>query len=142
VYPGTSAAMPRRAALIAAIAVAAGCGGDEERPATTPESTPEPTPEAAASAQECFELWNEHEERGAAGQKAPADVLAELAPTPVLVEFVRGECHVIAPVGRRRAYVWVARGGRAPYGHSVPQEVPELEFNARGLKTGKLEPLR
>jgi hypothetical protein len=140
VYPGTSAAM--RAALVVALVVAAGCG-EQERPAATPQPTPEPTatPGAAASAQECFELWNEHEDPGTAGQTAPADVLADLAPTPVLVEFVSGECHVIAPVRKGRAYVWVARGGRAPYGHAVPQDVPQLEYNARGLKSGKLEPL-
>jgi hypothetical protein len=137
--------MARCAALIVAAIVAAGCG-EQERAAATPEPTATPertaTPEAAASAQECFELWNEHEQLGTAGQTAPADVLAELAPTPVLVEFVSGECHVIAPVRKGRAYVWVARGGRAPYGHAVPQDVPRLEFNARGLKNGKLEPAR
>jgi hypothetical protein len=126
--------MARLAALIAVV-VLAGCG-EEERTAAP---KPTPTPAAAASAQECFELWNEHEELGTAGQTAPADVLADLAPTPVLVEYVSGECHVIAPVGRRRAYVWVARGGQPPYGHSVPQDVPRLEFNARGLENGKLE---
>jgi hypothetical protein len=129
--------MARCAALIAAAVVAAGCG--EEQQMAAPEPTP--IPAAAASAQECFELWNEHEELGTAGQTAPADILADLAPTSVLVEFAGGECHVIAPVrrGATRAYVWVARRGRAPYGHPGQQEIPNLEYNARGLANGKLE---
>ena len=134
-----------RCAICVAIALlAAGCGGDEQAAATpepTAESTAEPTTAAAGTAQECFELWNEHEELGTAGQTAPADILADLAPTPVLVEFRSDECHVVAPVltGSTRVYVWVAPSGRAPYGHAARLDVPELEFNARGLKNGKLE---
>ncbi len=128
--------MLRCTICVAFALLAAGCGEDEQAAAT-----PEPTAEPAGTAQECFELWNEHEELGTAGQTAPADILADLAPTPVLVEFRSDECHVIAPVrkGSTRVYVWVAPGGRAPYGHPARLDVPELEFNARGLKNGKLE---
>jgi hypothetical protein len=118
--------------------------GDEaqDRAATATETaTPEPS-KPARSAQECFELWNAHEELGTAGQTAPADYLADLAPTPAAVVFADGECLVIAPIrGRRnRAYVWVAPRGQAPFGHPSQQDVGELDFNARGRKDGKLEP--
>jgi hypothetical protein len=133
-YPGTGSPMARRIVCALIVLSLAGCGEDEQ-------ATAEPT--AASTAQECFELWNEHEELGTAGQTTPADILADVAPTPALVEFRSGECHVVAPVGKgsSRAYVWVAPGGRAPYGHATQLNVPNLEFNARGLKTGKLDPV-
>jgi hypothetical protein len=114
------------AAIVAGVLAAAGCGeeeGESRAEATpTPTATETATPELskpARSAQECFELWNAHEELGTAGQTAPADYLADLAPTPAAVVFANGECLVIAPIrGRRdRAYVWVAPRGQAPFGH-------------------------
>ena len=140
-YPGTGSPMARLIVCALIVLSLAGCGEDEKATAT-PEATAEPET-AANSAQECFELWNEHEELGTAGQTTPADILADVAPTPALVEFRSGECHVVAPVrkGSSRVYVWVAPGGRAPYGHPAQLNVPSLEFNARGLKTGKLDPI-
>jgi hypothetical protein len=128
----------------------AGCGGEEEkRAAATPTPTPTPTatPTAvasAASASECQELWNANAHGGSAGQKAPEDYLAEIAPTQAVVDFFNGECIVMAPVKRdaRRVYVWVAPGGRAPYGQPGQSDLPpgrDLRFNARATAEGQLE---
>jgi hypothetical protein len=100
-------------------------GGGESRaeatatPTPTPTATETATPEPSKPArtdQECFELWNTHEELGTAGQTAPADYLADLAPTPAAVVFASGECLVIAPIrGRRnRASLWVAPRAAGP----------------------------
>jgi hypothetical protein len=154
VYPGISTRVRRWTVLLAALALAlAGCGGEEKAeepaaaPATTPTpaatSTPEPV-EAATSAEQCQELWNANARGGSAGQKAPEDYLAEVAPTGAFVDFVNGECVVVAPVksGARKVYIWVARGGRAPYGHPSQDTVPagrDLRFNAQATAEGKLE---
>jgi hypothetical protein len=66
------------------------------------------------------------------------------APTQAVVAFVNDECVVMAPVesGSRRIYIWVARGGRAPYGQPSQDRIPagrELKFNARATEDGKLE---
>jgi hypothetical protein len=77
-------ARPTVFALIAAVLLAA-CGEEQRAappvPTATAEATATSRATAAGSAQECFELWNEHEALGTAGQTAPADVLADLAPT-------------------------------------------------------------
>jgi hypothetical protein len=126
--------------MATAALAAAGCGEDASRPPTA--TATETAAPAAGSGQECYELWNADARLGTAGQKTPADYLAELAPTPATVIFENGECLVLAPTrdGSPIAYVWVARGGRAPFGHPSRQRVGQLEFNARGRRDGRLEP--
>jgi hypothetical protein len=149
VYLGTSTRVRRWTVALAALALA-GCGGEEkaQEPAETtstpaPTSTPEPV-EAASSGEQCRELWNANARGGSAGQKAPEDYLADVAPSGAFVDFVNGECVVIAPVksGARKVYIWIAPGGRAPYGHPSQDTVPagrDLRFNAQATADGKLE---
>jgi hypothetical protein len=126
-------------------ALITGCGDGEEQPQATATATATPhAVKPARTAEQCRDLWNSNAYGGSAGQKAPEDYLAEVAPTGAAVEFVNGDCLVIAPVkaGSRRIYIWVARGGRAPYGHPSQDTVPagrDLRVNAQATEEGKLE---
>ena len=110
--------------------VLAGCGDGEGEKAEALKP--------ARSAGECKDLWNAYARGGV------ADYLAEAAPTQAFVDFTNGECIVIAPVkpGARRVYIWVARGGRAPWGLPSQKNLPagrDLKVNAQGTEEGKLE---
>jgi hypothetical protein len=140
VYPGIRTPVRKWTVVLITMAVVGCGGGGNERSAAT---TPEPVA-AAGSAEECQELWNANAHGGGAGQKAPEDYLAEVAPTDAVVAFVNDECVVMAPVNSksRRIYVWVARGGRAPYGQPSQDTIPagrDLRFNAQATEEGKLE---
>jgi hypothetical protein len=145
-----------RRGLVVAILIVSGCGdGDEpasqaSRPTATPTATPTEAP-AARTDQACFELWNATQRPGAAGQKSPADFVAELAAkreTPVRVILNdAGECVVLARYARNpdMAYAFVALGGRAPFHQpsriNLTREVGEnLRYNARAREDGALEP--
>jgi hypothetical protein len=119
--------------------VLGGCGGGEKEPENKPVAV-----KPAITAEQCQDLWNANAHGGSAGQKAPEDYLAEVAPTGAFVDFVNDECVIVAPVknGSRRVYIWVARGGRGPYGHPSQDTVPagrDLRFNAQATEEGKLE---
>jgi hypothetical protein len=138
-----------RRGLVLAILIVSGCGGDDEPMAT---ATPTPTEAPAARTdQACFELWNASARRGTAGQKSPADFLAELATereTPVRVILNdAGECVVLARYARNpdMAYAFVALGGRAPFHQpsriNLTRELGEkVRYNARARDDGSLEP--
>ena len=137
-------------------ALAAGCGDDaEEAPAakTTPEPTPTETPkpapvERARSADACLKLWNADTLAAENYQVSAKQFVAELARkdrTPVLVEYQRRDCYVVAPIGPRRIAWFTAANGRAPY--SVPQRRDlkpgeRVPYNARALRDGRIAPAR
>jgi hypothetical protein len=135
-------------------ALATGCGEDaEEAPAakTTPESTPtetaSPAPaERARSADDCLKLWNADTLAAENYQVSAKEFIAELARngrTPVLVDYQRRTCYVVAPIGPRRIAWFTAANGRAPY--SVPQRRnlepgERVPYNARALRDGRIAP--
>jgi hypothetical protein len=102
---------------------------------------------AARSERECAELWNATALPGTAGQKSPTDFLIEVATQGdphVLVLFDGGECLIFArlPEGSREAYIFVARDGRAPFGHPSRMDLAkgkELRTNARATADGRIE---
>jgi hypothetical protein len=133
--------MRRRTVLWTIVAAAlGGCGGEEETATTEPVKP-------ARSESACIALWNADARRGTAGQKTPADYLAELAAdhrTRVQSVYFEGDCAVIAPVaaGSKRVYMFMARGGRAPFGLPSQSKIPagrSLNFNAEATEDGKLE---
>jgi len=139
-----------------ALAVAfIGCGGDDATEAPASRATPEPTatatapaapPERARSVDDCLKLWNADEAIGSTYQVSHTEFVAELARkgrTPVLVDYQRPHCYVVAPVGPRRIAWFTAARGRAPY--SVPQRRnlepgERVPYNARALRDGRIVP--
>jgi hypothetical protein len=148
----------RVAVWIAVVGLAvAGCGEEErerasaEAPAATatPTKTPDPAPvERARSADDCLKLWNADTLAAENYQVSAKEFIAELARkgrTPVLVEYQRRSCYVVAPIGPRRIAWFTAAGGHAPY--SVPQRRnlergERVPYNARALRDGRIAPGR
>jgi hypothetical protein len=148
-----------RAALwiaVAGIAVA-GCGAEERETASagtatataSPTETPDPAPvERARSADDCLKLWNADTLPADNYQVSAKEFVAELARngrTPVLVDYQRRDCYVVAPIGSRRIAWFTAADGRAPY--SIPQRRSlkageRVPYNARALRDGRIVPRR
>jgi hypothetical protein len=145
-----------RATVAIAVAglVAAGCGG-EDRSTTEaePTETATPTPtetakaapvERARSVDDCLKLWNADALDPGNYQVSANEFVAELARkgrTPVLVDFQRPHCYVVAPIGARRIAWFTAADGRAPY--SVPERRnlepgEKVPYNARALDDGRI----
>jgi len=141
--------------LAAALVVAlAGCAGGDDgtapgrEPTADRRATAPSQPAPARSDRDCIELWNENETLGTAGQKAPADFLVEVSEDGdgrLFVLFDRGECLVYGgvPGNPREAYLFVARRGRAPFGHPGRVGIPKnmsLNYNTRATPEGRIEP--
>ena len=82
-------------------------------------------------------------ERGRTPARQPTGLLqrfvAELAPVRVLVTFQKGNCYVVAPIGKRRIASFAAAGGRRPF--TIPDRRTlkadeKLEPNARADREG------
>jgi len=133
---------------------AAGCG-DAERAATpsateTPEATPTSTATATATAtetalerarsvRECAQLWNEDALPDDNFQVTASEFVAELAPVRVEVAYQRGNCFVVAPIGKRRIAIFTAADGRRPF--TVPdrrrlKSGEHVPYNARADRDG------
>jgi hypothetical protein len=137
--------------VVAALAVA-GCGGDEESPASadatpdatatptpTPTETPERAPKRARSVRGCAELWNADAIAPENYQVSANEFVAELAPVRVHVAYQPPDCFVVAPIGNRRIAIFAAANGRRPY--SVPDRRrlkpgERVPYNARGRGDG------
>jgi hypothetical protein len=135
-----------------AVAAIGGCGGGDEKPQATATATATATAaevRPARSAEACIDVWNADARLGTAGQKTPADYLADLAAdhrTRAQSVYFESDCVVIAPVaaGSTRVYLFVARGGRAPFGLPSQSKIPagrRLQFNVEATEQGKLEPI-
>jgi hypothetical protein len=144
----------RRLLWIPVVAALAGCGGNDAA-APAAKTTPEPTPtetaspapvERARSADDCLKLWNADTLAAENYQVSAKEFIAELARngrTPVLVDYQRRTCYVVAPIGPRRIAWFTAANGRAPY--SVPQRRnlkpgERVPYNARALRDGRIAP--
>jgi hypothetical protein len=145
----------RGLSLLAALAMgASGCGEGERQatPATTstPEATPTPTPTSTAtqealtrarSLRQCARLWNEEALPGENFQVTANGFVAELAPVRVRVAYARGDCFVVAPIGRRRIAIFTAANGRRPF--TVPtrrtlKAGERVDYNARADRDGRV----
>jgi hypothetical protein len=126
----------RRWTVLWVAVLLAGCAGEEKKRAAAT-ATPEAV-DPATSPAECQDLWNTYARNGI------EDYLVEAAATQAFVDFFNGECIVMAPVkpGARRVYIWVARGGRAPWGLPSQDNLPagrDLRFNVQVTADGQLE---
>jgi hypothetical protein len=143
--------------ILVAGMVAAGCGGEERTTAGAETKTPTPTPtptetakpapvERARSVDDCLKLWNADALEPGNYQVSANEFVAELAQkgrTPVLVDYQKPDCFVVAPIGPRRIAWFTAAGGRPPF--SVPQRRnlkagERVPYNGRALKDGRIEP--
>jgi hypothetical protein len=91
---------------------------------------------------ECALLWNADALDPGNHQVSANQFVAELAPVRVHVAYQRGECFVVAPIGKRRIVIFEAQDGRRPF--NIPdrrrlKSGERVPYNARADRDGRVD---